>query len=123
MKQRVFKVIKISTVLLILGCAYAVFFKTTGIGVACMFKAVTGFDCPGCGMTRMCTSLLMLDFKSAWSYNPVIMCMLPMGAVLLFRGLKRYIQTGKNSTPKWEDTVMIIMIVILLIFGVVRNIV
>lgn len=123
MKQRIIKAIKISTALIALGCAYAVFFKLTGLGLPCPFKFATGFDCPGCGLTRMCTSLLMLDFKAAWSYNPVIMCMLPMGAVLFGRGLKRYIVTGKNTTPKWENTVMVIMIIILLIFGVVRNIV
>ncbi len=123
MKQRVIKVIKISTVLIAMGCAYAVFFKLTGIGVPCPIRLVTGFLCPGCGMTRMCTSLVMLDFRAAWSYNPVVMCMLPVGIVLFGRGLKRYIVTGKNTTPKWEDAIMVVMIIILLVFGVVRNIV
>lgn len=123
MKQRVKKVIKISTVVIIVGCAYAAFFKTTGIGIPCAFRLVTGLECPGCGMTRMCTSLLMLDFKAAWSYNPVVMCLLPVGTFLLFRGLKRYIVTGINLTPKWENGIITAMTVILLVFGVVRNII
>ena len=123
MKQRAKKVIIITAVIIVIGCVYAVFFKTTGIGIPCAFRLVTGLECPGCGMTRMCTSLLMLDFKAAWSYNPVIMCLLPVGAFLFYRGLKRYIVTGRNSTPKWEDGIITAMTVILLVFGVVRNIV
>lgn len=123
MKQRVLKVMKISTAVFAAGCAYAVFFKLTGLGIPCLFRALTGFECPGCGATRMCTSLLMLDFRAAWSYNPVMMCLLPIGAVLIANGIKRYIVTGRNTTPKWETAVMIAMIVVLVIFGVVRNMV
>lgn len=123
MKQRALKVIKISTAVFIAGCAYAVFFKLTGLGIPCLFRVLTGFECPGCGMTRMCTSLVMLDFRAAWSYNPVMMCLLPIGVVLIANGIKRYITTGRNVTPKWETAVMIAMIVVLIVFGVVRNIV
>lgn len=123
MKQRVIKVIKISTALIVAGCAYAVFFKLTGWGIPCPLKFATGLECPGCGVTRMCTSIIMLDFKAAWSYNPVIMCMLPVGGVLFFNGLKRYIVTGINTPAKWENAVMVVMIIVLLIYGVVRNII
>ena len=123
MKQRILKVIKISTAVLIAGCAYAVFFKLTGFGIPCLFRVLTGFECPGCGMTRMCTSLVMLDFRAAWSYNPVMMCLLPFGILLIANALKRYITTGINITPKWETAVIVAMIVVLVIFGVVRNIV
>lgn len=123
MKQRALKVIKISTAVFAAGCAYAVFFKLTGLGIPCLFRALTGFECPGCGATRMCTSLIMLDFRAAWSYNPVIMCLLPFGILLFANAMRRYITTGRNITPKWETAVMIAMIVILLAFGVVRNMV
>ena len=123
MKQRILKVIKISTAVLIAGCAYAVFFKLTGFGIPCLFRVLTGFECPGCGMTRMCTSLVMLDFRAAWSYNPAMMCLLPFGILLIANALQRYITTGRNITPKWETAVMIAMIVVLIVYGVVRNIV
>lgn len=123
MKKRLLKATVISTALIIAGCAYTVFYKKFGIGLVCPLNFITGYQCPGCGITRMCLSLMRLDFKAAWSYNPVIMCMLPIGAVLSFNGVKRYIVTGKNDTPKWENSILIVMILILFIYGIVRNII
>ena len=48
--------------------------------VGCPIKAVTGFPCPGCGMTRGCLSLLRLDFAGAFRWHPL--CFLaPFGAL------------------------------------------
>ena len=45
--------------------------KVTGaIPVFCPFKAVTGIDCPGCGMTRAMTSLIAGEPGNALLYNP-----------------------------------------------------
>ena len=35
----------------------------------CTFKRVSGFDCPGCGLTRSFISLAGGDLASAWRYN------------------------------------------------------
>lgn len=37
----------------------------------CPFKALTGIDCPACGMTRACISALKGDFATAVSYHPL----------------------------------------------------
>lgn len=38
----------------------------------CMFKALTGWDCPGCGSQRALHAVLHGDFKAAWSFNPFV---------------------------------------------------
>lgn len=37
--------------------------------VPCAIKALTGFNCPGCGMTRAVLAALRLDFAAAFAYN------------------------------------------------------
>ena len=38
--------------------------------IPCLFKSLTGYDCPGCGNTRSVLSLLHGDFPRAVKYNP-----------------------------------------------------
>lgn len=121
MKKRIIKVITVSASLVFVGCAYAFLNVNFGFSIPCIFNKITGFLCPGCGVSRMCISLLRLDFESAFKYNPVIMCMLPLGAVMVFNGIRRYIVTGVNKIPKSENNLMVLMIAVLLIFGIVRN--
>ena len=35
----------------------------------CPIKLISGYDCPGCGMTRALLALLRLDIKSAFGYH------------------------------------------------------
>ena len=58
----------------------------------CMLRRVTGFGCPGCGMTRCFISLAHGDWAAAWSYNPaglflfwLIALQIPFRAVQLWR--------------------------------------
>lgn len=37
----------------------------------CLVRNITGFPCPGCGMTRAHISALQLDFKKAFYYHPL----------------------------------------------------
>ena len=37
----------------------------------------TDIKCPGCGSQRAIHSLLNLDIKSAFGYNPLLVCTLP----------------------------------------------
>ena len=36
----------------------------------CLFKSVTGRDCPFCGLTRSLVSIGHLDLRNGWRYNP-----------------------------------------------------
>ena len=37
----------------------------------CMIRNVTGYPCPGCGMTRAHIEVLKLNFKKAFYYHPL----------------------------------------------------
>ena len=50
--------------------------NTTKIFPACAFKATTGLDCPGCGMTRGLHSLLNGDITRALSHNILLVAIL-----------------------------------------------
>ncbi len=40
-----------------------------GIGIPCLFRRMTGFQCPGCGNSRAVLALLRLDVVAALKHN------------------------------------------------------
>ncbi|MEN3041421.1 MAG: DUF2752 domain-containing protein [Bacteroidia bacterium] len=46
-------------------------FFDTGRSI-CIFKNLTGMDCPGCGLTRATQHLLHWDWQKAMQYNPLV---------------------------------------------------
>ncbi|DAB15882.1 TPA: hypothetical protein CPU00_04435 [Candidatus Gastranaerophilales bacterium HUM_18] len=55
----------------------------------CLWKNLSGYNCPGCGITRAFHSLCILDFKSAYNYNPSIFIVAPL---LLYIWLKELVK-------------------------------
>ena len=55
--------------------------NTTHILPQCAFKAMTGLDCPGCGMTRGLHALLHGDLLRAVSHNVLLVVIIATGAV------------------------------------------
>lgn len=53
--------------------------ESTRLMPRCVFRAATGFDCPGCGFQRALHAALHGDFALAWGYNPFLFFMLPVG--------------------------------------------
>ncbi|WP_188893680.1 DUF2752 domain-containing protein [Microlunatus endophyticus] len=54
------------------GLAVSGLYATTGIGFPCPLRAVTGWECPLCGGTRLGSSLLHGHIRQAFDYNPVV---------------------------------------------------
>lgn len=121
-KQRLKKLIIGYAVFLAAGLAYAAFCMITGYGIPCIFHLITHLKCPGCGVSRMFLCLLRFDFKGAWEANPVILCMLPFFAYLAAVLSVRYVRDGKARLRKTENILVGIACVILVIFGILRNI-
>jgi hypothetical protein len=61
------------------GIALSALYATSGLGLPCPFRALTGWNCPLCGGTRMGSALLHGDVLAAFGYNPVAL----IGLVIL----------------------------------------
>lgn len=58
-----------------------------GMAPRCLFRTLTGWDCPGCGFQRALHAALHGDIASAWHYNPFVFFALPLA---LLYGLVEY---------------------------------
>jgi hypothetical protein len=64
------------------GLALSALYATTGMGLPCPFRALTGWDCPLCGGTRMGDALLHGDVLAAFGFNPLaLICLLILGVL------------------------------------------
>ena len=43
--------------------------KSLRMPCVCLFKSITGQDCPFCGLTRSLVSIGHLDLRNGWHYN------------------------------------------------------
>ncbi|WP_409346132.1 DUF2752 domain-containing protein [Paenibacillus sp. MBLB4367] len=91
-----------------------VWLPATKIGVPCLFHELSGFYCPGCGITRAATSLLRLDFHQAFHYNPLLFFLVPMYIT--------YIIAKKRRMPRTSNAIMTVMLTLTIAFGLFRNI-
>lgn len=98
------------------------FVTSLGIAIPCIFHKITGLYCPGCGVTRMCVHLINLDFYKAFRSNPGVFLSLPLLAVIFAASAYSYVKSGKPAREKWLTALEIITAVILIIFGILRNI-
>ncbi|MDR0263254.1 MAG: DUF2752 domain-containing protein [Sphingobacterium sp.] len=75
-----------SLVLGYFGIAISLYlFMDIHILVPCLWKAVSGYDCPGCGLTTALIALLRLEWREAWLENPLIYMLVPLLTVLILR--------------------------------------
>jgi hypothetical protein len=64
------------------GLGISTLYATTGVGFPCPFRALTGWECPFCGGTRLGSALLHGDVAAAFAYNPVVFVSLVLGVVI-----------------------------------------
>jgi hypothetical protein len=64
------------------GLALSALYATTGVGLPCPFRAVTGWNCPLCGGTRMGEALLHGEVLAAFTFNPLALVGLVILAIL-----------------------------------------
>ena len=92
-----------------------------GISIPCMFKEITGLYCPGCGVTRMCINLIQLNFYDAFRSNQACFFVFPVLEVIFARRAYCYVKYGAVKNEKWMSVITVIIIIVLLVFGVLRN--
>src|SRR5438270_4211793 len=71
-----------------------------GIYPACLFHALTGLHCPGCGSTRCLHALLHGDLRQAAAWNVLLLLALPY---FVCAGARFLWNVGKpNGSPGWR---------------------
>lgn len=65
------RILKIYVYLALIAAAYGIWYRVTGLGLPCYYLTVHGYECPGCGLSRMVFSVMQLQFGRAFQYNPV----------------------------------------------------
>lgn len=109
-------------VIIIFAVLYLVFSILFHPFIPCIINEVTGLYCPGCGVTRMLISIIKLDFYQAFRYNPLLFVSLPFALILIIDYLYSKFKKRKPMYEKIDNKIWIAMIIILIIYGIVRNI-
>lgn len=106
-------------------CTTAAVLNPAAVGSAlpsCPFKALTGWDCPGCGSTRMLHALVHGRPDDAAGYNVVALAALPLLIYAWFAWLLR--ATVGLRLPDWQTARWVAPAVlgVVVVWWVVRNI-
>lgn len=76
--------------LAILAAVYYFFDPSEAVWMPrCLWKSVTGTDCPGCGSQRMAHALLHGNLAGAWRANAFALCSLPVVAAMIWLEVRR----------------------------------
>jgi hypothetical protein len=88
-----------------------------GIYPPCLFHALTGLHCPGCGSTRCLHALLHGELRQAAAFNVLLLIAVPF---LAYCGA-RFLWSGPESRhlPVW---IVRVILIIVIAFWVLRNI-
>ena len=124
MKNRVIKIIIKYLILLSIFITYYIINKYTGFYIPCIFRLITGFKCPGCGITHLLFYLFNFDFYNAFKSNPLVFIYLPfIIAYFLYYDYLYILDKKDKFMGKIPNYLWIIIVCITLIYGVLRNII
>lgn len=88
----------------------------------CLFKAQTGWDCPGCGGLRAAHQALHGHFAAAFALNPLLFVMVPLVLALLGAEAWRA-RTGRELFPdRWRTRSLWVLGTMMAAFGILRNV-
>ena len=106
-------------VILILTFYY--FYNIYNIGIPCVFKTITGYNCPGCGLTRAVGEIINFDFKKALEYNSSVFIVLPLLIYYFSNSIYSWLfDKKKKELPK---IIIVLMIIYLILHTIIKNIV
>lgn len=120
-EERKKKLRKDSLILVIVGVVYYFIFTLTGHGLPCIIRLITGYQCPGCGMTRAVAALVRGDFQTAFYENHLSVTLFPVVLLYLLFRCYRYIKGAESYFAWWEIVFLTVSFIICIGYGVWRN--
>jgi hypothetical protein len=111
----------VATGALVVGCTVLRLVDPAGGPTICPFKAWTGLDCPGCGATRAAHQLLNGHLLAALDLNAMFVLAVPL--LVWWIGARLVEAFGGPAIPllRVSPTMLRVAIVVLIVFGIVRN--
>ena len=86
---------------------------------SCLFHDLTGWYCPGCGLTRALHALVHFDLMRAFAMNALLVVCLPLLGVMALQGFTHHaLLPAAVSRVAFNGRVWIGA---LLVFGIARN--
>jgi Protein of unknown function (DUF2752) len=82
----------------------------------CPVYALTGWECPGCGMTRALAAMVHGDFAGAIRFNALIVLMVPAAAIYMAVALRR------GEWPNIPARVVQTLLIVAGLFAIARNV-
>ncbi len=129
MKKRIVKLILAAIIAVIIFMLAFKFYSVTDISWRCPFNFITGLIfkngglyCPGCGSTREIREFLKLNLSGGIKYNLLFPLEALYVAFVLCVSCVSYIKSGKFNYIPPKRAFDIIVLIIVIIWGVVRNI-
>lgn len=109
--------------LLLAGSIYLYVFEPgkNGFFPPCMFRALTGFTCPGCGSTRAMHQILHGHFVAAFMLNPLLLVAIPF---ILFAFLRYSVVVMRGGIPRQNVMPAVLiyaLFVVIVSFWIFRN--
>lgn len=89
----------------------------------CAFHAITGYLCPTCGGLRAMHALLHGRLAEAWSYNALVVLLVPWAAYGLLLVTLTALFGDRTWPGRWlyHPVIFVILASVALIFGILRN--
>ena len=122
MKNRAIKVSISFSILILIGVFYYLVTCFTGLYIPCYIRLITGFRCPGCGISHMLINIFHMNFTAAFKSNQLLFITSPIIIAMIIRNVYCYIRYNNYKTDKWIDIISLILIALFIIFTVLRNI-
>jgi len=120
-KERLNILLKINIVLIIIAISFITIEWIIGYRIQCPIHHFTNINCPGCGTTRLMESIIF-DFNiyQAFRWNPFVFIFSPVVVIEYIRQNIYYLKYGRLTNNL--DKELITFAILLIAFGVLRNI-
>ncbi len=82
----------------------------------CLFRLISGYDCPGCGSQRALHALLHGRLAEAWGFNPYVFFAAPAGAAFVV------IEAGRARWPRLHRAVIAAVLAATVAWWIFRNV-
>lgn len=115
----------INILILLIIFTFYVFIYKFKIYMPCIFKGITGFSCPACGLSRGINQLFNFDIKKAFEYNILslpIFIFISTTIIWVIRDIIKKDDSYINNVMKFFEKWYMLIFILLIIVAVTNNI-